>query len=74
MQSTPVVRFFECHVLELKKQVHMGDEHIFIQYIKSVQLKETKKVKSQHVRHKEGRLLRSKGRILEILELSSARC
>ena len=36
----------------------MGDQHGFFQYIKSVQLEETKKVKSQCVRDERGSLLR----------------
>ena len=43
----------------------MGDQHGFFQNIKSVQLEETKKVESQCVRDKGGRLLRDKRRILE---------
>ena len=41
----------------------MGDQHGFFQNIKSVQLEETKKVKSQCIRDEEGRLLRDKGRV-----------
>ena len=58
-------RFFERHVVELEKQLRMGDQHGFFQNIKSVQLEETKKVESQCVRDEEGRLLRDKGRIRE---------
>ena len=43
----------------------MGDQHGFLQNIKSVQLEETKKVESQCVRDEEGRLLRDKGRTRE---------
>ena len=43
----------------------MGGQHGFFQNIKSVELEETKKVKSQCVRDEEGRLLRDKGRIRE---------
>ena len=43
----------------------MGDQHVFFQNIKSVQLEETKKVEPQCVRDEEGRLLRDKGRIHE---------
>ena len=46
VQSTAVVRFFERHVVELEKQLRMGDQHGFFQNIKSVQLEETKKVES----------------------------
>ena len=65
VRSAAVVRFFEHHVVELKKQLRMGDQHGFFQNIKSVQLEETNKVKSQCVRDEEGRLLRDKGRIRE---------
>ena len=63
--SAAVVRFFERHVVELEKQLRMGDQHGFFQNIKSVQLEETKKVESQCVRDEEGRLLCDKGRIRE---------
>ena len=65
VRSAGVVRFFECHVVELEKQLRMGDQHGYFQNIKSVQLEETKKVESQCIRHEEGRLLRDKGRIRE---------
>ena len=52
-------------VVELEKQLRMGDQHGFFQNIKSVQLEETKKVESQCVRDEGGRLLRDKGRIHE---------
>ena len=65
VRSAAVVRFFERHVVELEKQLCMGDQHGFFQNIKSVQLEETKKVESQCVRDEEGRLLRDKGRICE---------
>ena len=63
VRSAAVVRFFECHVVEVEKQLRMGDQHGFFQNIKSVQLEETKKVESQGVRHEGGILLRDKGRI-----------
>ena len=63
-RSAAVARFFERHVVELEKQLRMGDQHGF-QSIKSVQLEEPKKVESQCVRDEEGRLLRDKGRIRE---------
>ena len=63
VRSAAVVFFFERHVVELEKQLRMGDQHGFFQNIKSVQLEETKKVESQCVRVEEGRLLRDKGRI-----------
>ena len=47
VRSAAVVRFFERHVVELEKQLRMGDQHGFFQNIKSVQLEETKKVKTQ---------------------------
>ena len=50
VRSAVVVRFFERHVVELEKQLRMGDQHGFFQNIKSVQLEETKKVESQCVR------------------------
>ena len=65
VRSAAVVRFFERHVVELKKQLRTEDQHEFFQNIKSVQLEETKKVESQCVRDEEGRLLRDKGRIRE---------
>ena len=34
VRSAAVVRFFECHVLELEKQLRMGDQHGFFQNIK----------------------------------------
>ena len=65
VRSAAVVRFFERPVVELEKQLRMGDQHGFFQNIKSVQLEETKKVESQCVRDEGGRLLRDKGRIRE---------
>ena len=65
VRSESVVRFFERHVVELKKQLRMGDQHGFFQNIKLVQLEETKEVESQCVRDEGGRLLRDKGRIRE---------
>ena len=65
MRSAAVVRIFERHVVELEKQLRIGDQHGFFQNIKSVQLEETNKVESQCVRNEEGRLLRDKGRICE---------
>ena len=67
VKSAAVVRFFERHVVELEKQLRMGDQHGFFQNIKSVQLEEIKKVESWCVRDEEGRLLRDKGRIRERL-------
>ena len=46
VRSAAVVGFFERHVVELEKQLRMGDQHGFFQNIKSVQLEETKKVES----------------------------
>ena len=65
VQSAAVVRFFERHVVELEKQLRMGDQHGFFQNIKSVQQEKTKKVELQCVRDEEGRLLHDKGRIRE---------
>ena len=65
VRGAAVVRFFERHVVELEKQLRMGDQHRFFQNIKSVQLEETKKVESQCVRDEGGRVLRDKGRIRE---------
>ena len=42
--SAAVARFFERHVIELEKQLRMGDQYGFFRNIKSVQLEETKKV------------------------------
>ena len=61
VRSAAVVRFFERHVAELEKQLRMGDQHGVFQNIKSVQLEKTRKVESQYVRDKEGKLLRDKG-------------
>ena len=65
VRSAAVVRFFERYVVELEKQLRMGDQHGCFQNIKSVQLEETKKVESQCVRDEGGRMLREKGRIRE---------
>ena len=65
VRSAAVTRFFERHVVELEKQLRMGDQHGFFRNIKSVQLEETKKVESQCVLDEERRLLRDKGRIRE---------
>ena len=64
VRSAAVIRIFERHVVELEKQLRMGDQHGFFQNIKSVQLEETKKVESQWIRDEEERLLRDKGRIV----------
>ena len=65
VRSAAVVRFFECHVVELEKKLRTRDKHGFFQNIKPVQLEGMKKVESQCVRHEEGRLLQNKGRIRE---------
>ena len=65
VRSAAVVRFFERLDVELEKQLPVEDQHGFFQNIKSVQLKETKKIESQYVRDEGGRLLRDKGRIRE---------
>ena len=66
VQSAAAVRFFERHVVELEKQLRMGDQHGFFQNIKSVQLEETKKVESQCVCYDGRRLLCDKGRPREM--------
>ena len=43
VRSAAVVRFFERHVVELEKQLRMGDQNGFFQNIKSVQLEETRR-------------------------------
>ena len=65
VRSAAVVRFFERHVVELEKQLGMGDQHGFFQNIKSVQLEKTMEVETQCVHDEKGRLLRDKGRIRE---------
>ena len=65
LTGAAVVRFFERHVIELEKQLRIGDQHVFFQNIKSVQLEETKKVEPQCVRDEGGRLLQDKGRLRE---------
>ena len=65
VRSAAVVRFFERHVVELEKQLRVGDQYGFFQNIKSVQLEETKKVEFQCVRDEGERLLRDRGRIRE---------
>ena len=65
MQSAAVVCFFERHVVELEKQLRMGDQHGCFQSIRSVQVEEAKEVESHYVRDEEWRLFRDKGRIRE---------
>ena len=66
VRSEPtVVRFFERHVVGLEKKLRMGNQLGFFQNIKSMQLKDTKRVESQYVRDEEGTLLRLVGRIHE---------
>ena len=65
VRSAVVGCFFERHVVELEKQLRMGDQHGFFQNIKSMQLEETRKVESKCVRDEGGSLLRDKGRIRE---------
>ena len=62
VRSAAVVRFFERHVVELEKQLRMGDQHGLFLNIKSVQLEETQKVESQCVRDEGGRLCASRQR------------
>ena len=61
--SAAVVRFFKRLVVELEKQLRVGDQHGFFQNIKSMQLEETKKAEPRCVRDEGGRLLRNEGRI-----------
>ena len=61
VRSAAIVRLFECHVVELEKQLRMGNQHGFFHDIKSMQLEETEKAKPQYVRDDERRLLRDKG-------------
>ena len=62
VRSAAVVRFFERHVVELEKQLRMGNQHGFFQNIKSVQLEETKKVGSQCIREtRKGEFCATKG-------------
>ena len=65
VRSAAVVRFFGRHVVELEKQLRMGDQNGFFQNIKSAQLEETEEVESLCVRDEGGRLLHDKGRIRE---------
>ena len=74
VRSAAVVRFFERHVVELEKQLRMGDQHEFFQNIKSMQLEETKKVEPQCVRDKEGNYCETKGVSAKSGRNSSARC
>ena len=46
VRSAAVIRFFERHVVELKKQLRMGYQHIIFQNIESVQLEKTKSFES----------------------------
>ena len=43
VRSAAVVRFFERPVVELEKQLRMGDQHGFLPVVKSVQLEETQR-------------------------------
>ena len=47
VRSAAVVRFFERHVVDLEKQLRMGDQHGFFQNIKLVQLEEVRR-RSNH--------------------------
>ena len=53
-----VACLFERQVVELEKQLCLGDKRGLFQNVKLVQLKETKKVESQHIRNEEVRRLR----------------
>ena len=50
VRNVAVVRFFERHVVELEKQLRIGDQHGLFQNMRSVQLEETKKLESQCTR------------------------
>ena len=60
MRSAAVVRFFKRHIVELEKQLRIGNQHGLFQSIKSVEL-EKKKVETQYARDEEGELLGDKG-------------
>ena len=64
MRSAAVVCFFDHNVVELEKQLRIGDKHGLFNNIKSMQL-EMRKVESQYVRDEEESLLRDKRRIRE---------
>ena len=65
MRSAAVFYFFERHVIELEKQLRMGNQHRFFQSIKSAQLEETKKFESKCVCDEQWSLLRDEVRIRE---------
>ena len=69
VRSAAVVRFFERHVVELEKQLRMGDQHGFFQNIKSVQLEETKKVESQCIRDERKTVARQRAYSQEVGEI-----
>ena len=54
MRSAAVVRFFEHHVVELEKQLCMGDQRGFFQNVKLLQLEETDIVESQYTLDENG--------------------
>ena len=56
VRSAAVVRYVERHVVELEKQLRMGNQHEFFQNIKLVQLEETRKVEPQYVCDEKGRV------------------
>ena len=60
VRSAAVTRFFEHYSQELETQLHRRDQRGFFQYLKSMEVQETKKAHSQYVRDEEGRLLRGK--------------
>ena len=74
MQSVAVVLFFEHHVVDLEKQMRIGDQHGFSPNIKSVKLEDAKKVEPRCVRGKEGKLLCEKSIPARDGCDSSARC
>ena len=73
VRSAAVVRFIERHVVELEKQLHMGDQHGLVKNIKSLQSEQTKKFESQCVRD-EGDYCETKGVSARDGCDSSARC
>ena len=60
MRSIAVVRFFERYVVEIKKQLCMGDQRGLFPNIISVQLEEMKKAKLQYIRDEKRTLPRNK--------------
>ena len=61
VRSAAVVRFFERHVVELEKQLGMGDQHGFFQKNKSVQLERRRRSKHSTSVTREGGCCATKG-------------